>query len=150
VLLLGLALSLITTLHHYRRRHRAARDVELARGRRIIVELPTDPELTLFSSDETHFYHGAQAIPKDRIGAVRVLINGSPIAAAVSVRRASAEVGQPTSFEDRPEGIARDRWDVAIETQDGTVLVECGAVRERVSQELARKIFDAVKEAVND
>jgi hypothetical protein len=150
VLLLGLALSLITTLQHYRKRHRAAREVELARGRRIIVELPTDPQLTLFSSDETHFYYGAQAIPKDRIGAVRVLINGSPIAAAVSVRRASAEVGQPTSFEDRPEGIARDRWDVAIETQDGTVLVECGAVRERVSQELARKIFDAVKEAVND
>ena len=43
------------------------------------------------------------------------------------------------SFDDRPEGIARDRWDVAIETVNGTILVECGAVRERVSQELARK-----------
>lgn len=149
-LLLGLALSLITTLHHYRRRHRAAREVELARGRCIIVELPTDPELTLFSSDETHFHYGARAIPKDSIVAVRVLINGSPIAAAVSARRASAEIAQPTSFEDRPEGIARDRWDVAIETRDGTVLVECGAIRERVSQELARKIFEAVKEAVDD
>ena len=45
-----------------------------------------------------------------------------------------------------PDGIARDRWDVAIETVQGTILVECGAVRERVSQELARKIFDAVKD----
>ncbi len=76
--------------------------------------------------------------------AVRVLINGSPIAAFVSPRWSGA-ARQPTAFEDRPEGIARDRWDVAIETAGGTVLVECGAVRERVSQELARKIFDAVK-----
>ena len=44
-----------------------------------------------------------------------------------------------------PEGIARDRWDVAIELVNGTVLVACGAIRERVSQELARAVFDAVK-----
>ena len=30
----------------------------------------------------------------------------------------------------------------------GTVLVECGAIRERVSQELARAIFDAVKSSI--
>ena len=78
--------------------------------------------------------------------AVRVLINGSPIAAFVSPRWESAQHRQPTAFDDRPEGIARDRWDVAIETVEaGTILVECGAMRERVSQELARKVFDAVK-----
>ena len=77
--------------------------------------------------------------------AVRVLINGSPIAAFVSPRWQSAGQRQPTVVRGRPEGIARDRWDVAIETVNGTVLVECGAIRERVSQELARKIFDAVK-----
>ncbi len=54
----------------------------------------------------------------------------------------------PTSFDDHPEGIARDRWDVAIETTEGTVLVECGAIRERVSQELARGVFDAVRRSV--
>ena len=84
------------------------------------------------------------AIDKDDIAAVRVLINGSPIAAAVSSRYAADE-RQPTSFEDRPEGIARDRWDVAIEAPDRTVLVECGAIRERISQELARAVFEAVK-----
>jgi hypothetical protein len=52
---------------------------------------------------------------------------------------------QPTSFEDRPEGIARDRWDVAVEALNGTLLIECGAIRERVSQELARAIFDRIK-----
>ena len=55
---------------------------------------------------------------------------------------------QPTTFEDHPEGIARDRWDVAIETVTGTVLVECGAIRERVSQELARTVYEVVKDAV--
>ena len=52
------------------------------------------------------------------------------------------------TFDSRPEGIARDRWDVAIETVSGTVLVECGAIRERVSQELARSVFDAVKREI--
>jgi hypothetical protein len=56
--------------------------------------------------------------------------------------------GASAVIDDRPEGIARDRWDVAIETVTGTVLVECGAIRERVSQELARAVFDAVKRAV--
>jgi len=73
------------------------------------------------------------------------LINGSPIAACVSRRADSRTAAAPTSFEDRPDGIARDRWDVAIETAAGTTLVECGAIRERVSQELARAVFDAVK-----
>ncbi len=139
------ALSLLTSLHFYRKRQRTLRDDELARGRTIIVELPTDPELTLFTEDAEHFHYGATAVDKNTIMAVRVLINGSPIAAFVSPRWESAQHLSPTAFEDRPDGIARDRWDVAIETVNGTVLVECGAVRERVSQELARKVFDAVK-----
>ena len=143
--LIFFALSLLTSLHFYRKRQRSVRDDELARGRTIVVELPTDPELTLVTEDAEHFYYGATAIDKDAIMAARVLINGSPIAAFVSPRWESAQRLQPTAFEDRPEGIARDRWDVAIETATGTILVECGAVRERVSQELARKVFDAVK-----
>ena len=143
--LIFFALSLLTSLHFYRKRQRSVRDDELARGRTIVVELPTDPELTLVTEDAEHFYYGATAIDKDAIMAARVLINGSPIAAFVSPRWEAAQRLQPTAFEDRPEGIARDRWDVAIETATGTILVECGAVRERVSQELARKVFDAVK-----
>jgi ribosomal protein S9 len=77
-----------------------------------------------------------------------VLINGAPIAACVSRRYSTSEMPQPTSFQDREEGIARDRWDVAIEMVTGTVMVPCGAIRERVSQELARTVFDAVKRAV--
>lgn len=146
--LIFLALSLLTSLHFYRKRHLKTREDELARGRIIIVELPTDPQMTLFTEDAEHFYYGATPVDKNEIMAVRVLINGSPIAAFVSPRWESAQYLQPTAFDDRPEGIARDRWDVAIETvnpQQATILVECGAVRERVSQELARKVFDAVK-----
>ena len=145
IALLLVAASLATTLQVYRRRRQRARDSERALGRTIIAELPTAEELVLFSEDEVRFHYGERSIDKDLIVAARVLINGAPIAAAVSKRVGREAALQPTSFEDRPEGIARDRWDVAIETVTGSILVECGAIRERVSQELARAVFDAVK-----
>ncbi len=144
LLLLLVAASLATTLNVYRKRRQRARESERALGRRIIAELPTSEDLVYFTEDDVRFHYGETSIDKDLIVAARVLINGSPIAAAVSERQA-AHAPVPTSFEDRPDGIARDRWDVAIETKRGTILVECGAIRERVSQELARQVFDAVK-----
>ncbi|MEQ1898069.1 MAG: hypothetical protein ABL971_11850 [Vicinamibacterales bacterium] len=148
VVLVVAALSLATSLTYTRLRRRRSADSERARGRTIIAELPIGEDLTLVSEDATHFHYGEQAIAKDSILAARVLVNGSPIAAAVS-KRVGVVIPQPTSFEDRPEGIARDRWDVAVETENGTVLMECGAIRERVSQELARKIFDRVKASLD-
>jgi hypothetical protein len=145
IMLVLVAVSLAATLQGYRRRRTRARDGERALGRRIIAELPTADDLVLVSEDEKRFYYGDRSIDKDMIVAVRVLINGAPIAAHVSTRRASDSPAHPTGFEDRPEGIARDRWDVAVETLGGTTLIECGAIRERVSQELARAIFEAIK-----
>jgi hypothetical protein len=143
--LLVAAASLATTLHYYRRRRQRAREDERAQGRTIVAELPAGDDLVLFTEDAVHFYYGNRSIAKDRVTAVRVLINGSPIAAVVSTRLAGDAAPSPTSFEDRPDGIARDRWDVAIESAEGTMLVECGAIRERVSQELARAVFEAVR-----
>ena len=145
--LIFFALSLLTSLHFYRKRHRKAREDELARGRTIIVELPTDPELTLFTEDAEHFYYGATPIDKNEIMAVRVLINGSPIAAFVSPRWESAQHLPADSVRrsarrHRARSLGRGHRDGECAA---TILVECGAVRERVSQELARKIFDAVK-----
>ena len=148
LILLVVAASLATTLQYYRRRRRRAHDAERALGRTVIAELPTAEELVLFSEDAKRFYYGERSIDKDLIAGARVLINGVPIATVTSRRYASEAHHQPAGFEDRPEGIARDRWDVAIDTVTGTVLVECGAIRERVSQELARAVFDAVKRAV--
>jgi hypothetical protein len=147
--LLVTAASLATTLQMYRRRRQRARDSERALGRTIVAELPVGEDLVLFSEDAVRFYYGERSIDKDLICAARVLINGAPIAAVIAERHAREAARQPTTFEDRPEGIARDRWDVAIETLNGTVLVECGAIRERVSQELARAVFDAVKRDID-
>jgi hypothetical protein len=144
VCLLLIAASLATTLQLYRRRRQRAQDSERALGRTVIAELPVADNLLLFSEDAVRFYYGDRSIDKDLIAAVRVLINGTPIAAVLSTRHVRDAARQATRFDDRPEGIARDRWDVAIETITGTVLVECGAIRERVSQELARSVFDAV------
>jgi len=80
VLLLVVAASLATTLRSYRRRRQRARDSERALGRVVIAELPTSDDLVLVSQDDHRFYYGEQAIDKDLIVAVRVLINGSPIA----------------------------------------------------------------------
>jgi hypothetical protein len=148
VALLLVAARLATTLQQYRRRRERTRDAEGALGRTIIAEIPTEEDLVLVSEDEKRFYYGDRSVDKDLIAAVRVLINGSPIAAFVSRRVAERPGVEATSFEDRPDGIARDRWDVAIETAAGTIIVECGAIRERVSQELARAVFDAVKRAM--
>jgi len=145
VLLLIVAASLGTTLTVYRKRRRQNRERERSLGRTVIAEIPAEDDLVLFTEDEQQFHYGSQSVDKDAIAAVRVLINGAPIAACVSKRHAAGAPVQPTSFEDRPEGIARDRWDVAIERVDETTLVECGAIRERISQELARAVFDAVK-----
>jgi hypothetical protein len=145
IVLLLAAASLATPLQTSRRRRERARDSERALGRRNIAEIPADPDLRLFSEDNARFYYGDVPIDKDLIVAVRVLINGAPIAAYVSQHHAADPARQATSFDDRPDGIARDRWDVALESVNGTVLVECGAIRERVSQELARAVFDAVK-----
>ena len=142
--LLVAAASLATTLQTHRRRRRRARDAERALGRSIVAEIPAGEEFVLFSEDAKRFYYGERSVDKDLIAAVRILINGVPIATSVSRTAAGAGAPEPTSFRDVPDGIARDRWDVAIEAVNGTMLVECGAIRERVSQELARAVFDAV------
>jgi hypothetical protein len=150
LLLLATAASLATTLQAYRRRRLRARDSERALGRTVIAEIPAADDLILFSEDASRYYYGEQSIDKDLIVAVRVLINGAPIASCLSKRHPEGADRQPTSFDDRPDGIARDRWDVALETVKGTTLVECGAIRERVSQELARTVFEAVKRELEE
>src|SRR2546425_11982017 len=228
LVLLVVAASLATTLQAHRRRRQRQRDSEQALGRRIVAEIPAGDDFLLVSEDASRFYYGEQSIDKDLIVAVRVLINGAPLASYGSRRHAKDDsspttdakrgagvpaervrgdgapgvnqdrgvggpakrdrgagapgvieergarvpaervrgdgapgvnqdrgvggparqdrgTGAPGVIDDRLEGILRDRWDVAVEKVTGTVLVECGAIRERVSQELALKIFDAIK-----
>ena len=147
LVLLFVAASLATTLQAYRRRRQRARHGEEALGRRVIAEIPAGADLELFTEDDHRFYYGDRTIDKDLIRSARVLINGIPIATVADASK--APTGSPAAaFEDRPDGIARDRWDVEIEAENRTLLVECGAIRERVSQELARRVFDAVKKTI--
>jgi len=146
VLLLYLAMRLATTLTMHRRRRQRNRDSERALGRTVIVEIPGADDLLLFSEDAVRFYYGDRSIDKDLVRTVRLLINGNVIAEAS--RDASAVRNPGVVIHDQPEGIARDRWDVAIDADNGSLVVECGAIRERVSQELGRAVFDAVKRAI--
>ncbi len=144
--LMYIAMRLATTLTLHRRRRQRNRDSERALGRTVIVEIPGDDDLVLFSEDPVRFYYGERSIDKDLIRSARLLINGNVIAEAA--RDASSTRASNVVIHDQPEGIARDRWDVAIEAENGATIVECGAIRERVSQELARAVFDTVKRAI--
>jgi hypothetical protein len=149
IALLLVAASLATTLHFLRRRRRSALAAEHALGRAIVAELPVSDELILFSEDADRFYHGEQAIDKEGITAVRLLINGAPIAEVLAKRHAHGAAASRATQGQEEEAFARDRWDVAIESATGTVLVECGAIREGISQELARAVFEAIRRDVD-
>ena len=150
--LLLAAASLGTTLREYRRRRQRLRDSERALGRTVIVEIPGADDLILFSEDAVRFHYGERSIDKDLVVGVRLMINGAPIAESRRLDRnvGGTRAGGSQEQIERAEGIARDRWDVEIETVTGSILVECGAIRERVSQELARAVFDAVKGALEE
>jgi hypothetical protein len=138
------ALLLATALQIYRHRRESARAAALRQGQRLIAELPAGADLVLVTEDPDRFYYGARAIEKAGVRAVQVLVNGSPIASRVSRRFPEAGLSPATTFDAGAEGILRDRWDVALDTAGGVVVIECGAIRERVSQEIARAIFEAV------
>ena len=143
------ALGLATSLHWYRRHHDRLRWSARRQGQSILAEVPTDSGLALFTENIDAFYWSGHAIRKDQIKATRVLINGVPIAVSVSRRFAFEVKGPSTEFPEQPDDISRDRWDVEIETSDQTVLVECGTIREHISQDLARRVFDAVKTEID-
>lgn len=141
LVLLLVALLLVAALAAYRaRREERYRDAA-ARGRRIVAEIPTEKELVLVAEDAAAFYYGDRAIPKRAIRAVEVRVNDAPL--AVAGARATRSPQPPRVL--RPENSSHDRWDVVIHADDGPVVIECGAIREQVSQEIALQIYEAVK-----
>ncbi len=148
VFLLFVALGLATSLTGARRRRQRQQREIAALGQVVLAELPTGDGITFFTADDEAFHYGGRRIPKDAIQAARVLINGAPIAASLAPGYTDTRTTPADVVDDRPEGLSRDRWDVAIEAGGATVLVECGAIRERISQDLARQVFAAVKGAI--
>ena len=139
------ALRLATSLTRDRRKRRQERVELKTSGQSILAEIPSDTGITFFTEDAVAFHFGQHSIAKTSIMSARVLINGAPIAISI---RAGAPVTNTVAHdivEERSENLTRDQWDVAIDTNDDTVVVPCGAIRERISQELARCIFAALK-----
>ena len=143
-LLIAFALSMATSLQWYKRGHSRLRRAISDAGRSVIAEIPGDQGIQFFTEDAAAFHWSDRVIPKDRIRSARVLISGAPISVCMS-RRFPEPAPQPSGDIDHSDMIERERWDVAIDLDDTTVMVACGAIRERVSQELARQVFEAVK-----
>jgi hypothetical protein len=143
-LLIAVALSMATSLQWYKRGHSRLRRAISDSGRSVIAEIPGDRGIQFFTEDAAAFHWSDRVIPKDGIRSARVLISGAPISVCVS-RRFPEPPPQPSGNIDHSDMIERERWDVAIDLEDTTVMVECGGIRERVSQELARQVFEAVK-----
>src|SRR5207247_8742888 len=101
IALLLWAASLASTLRASRRRRERQSDSERALGRTIVAEIPAGDDLVLVSVDAGRIYYGEQSIDKDLIAAVRVLINGVPIAGYVSTRHACDAARPRTGFADR-------------------------------------------------
>ena len=116
VFLLFVALGLATSLTGARRRRQRQQHEIAARGQVVLAELPTGDGITFFTADDEAFHYGGRRIPKDSIQAARVLINGAPIAASLAPGYADTRATPADVVDDRPEGLSRDRWDVAIET----------------------------------
>jgi hypothetical protein len=162
LLLLVVAMRLATALHWHRRRRARARSAQEQLGRRLVAELPFEPEFVYVTEDAASFHVGAESVPKSVIRSARLLLNGRAIATVAARRTMKEDSREPQVAP--PAGLAigasggtsrtgnepfgRDRWDVEIETADRCVVVECGSIRERVSNELARRIFDAVARAI--
>ena len=149
VLLVLLALSMATTLRWRYRDHARIRGRLREEGRNVVAEVPVEDRLEFFSEDAGAFYWAGRTIPKREIRAARLLISGAPLA-TVRARRGGVPEASDPEDDAAPAEVERERWDVAIETDHERVLVECGAIRQQVSQELARSVFDAVRRAVEE
>jgi hypothetical protein len=121
-----------------------ARQVEEARGRRVVAELPSaDGELGFFAEDHAGFYWPRGEAAKSALRGARLLLNRGVIASATRGAEALPEAPPPEPFE------GRERWEVALYLAGGeSRVVDCGMLREGVSREIASRVFEAVRAAV--
>jgi hypothetical protein len=112
---------------------------ELERGRRLVAEVPTPSgEIELFLEDEVGFYWAGAELGKRELTGARLLLNG---AVMKECRREGAELPE-ASLPEEYEG--RERWEVMAYREAGSTRIECGSLREGVSREAARDVYDAL------
>jgi hypothetical protein len=120
-----------------------ARRAAEAGGRRVVAEVPTRRgELALFAESGEAFFWAGRTIPKSGLTGARLLLNHGVMAAA---SRAGARLPDP---EAAGEYEGREHWVVRLYGASAPVDVDCGTIREGVSREAARAVFDAVARCV--
>jgi hypothetical protein len=145
--LLVFAVLVAATLHFHRQRRERTRRAAREGGRTIIAELPQGTDLVYVTEDDQRLYVGDRPIEKASVRGVRLMVNGALVSQAGDTRTDAAAAARATSDE---EAFIRDRWDVLVDTSSETITIACGAIRERISQDLARRIYDAVSKEVGD
>jgi hypothetical protein len=117
-----------------------ARHATEARGHRVIAELPTAAELLLFLDEGDAFSWNGPPVRKADIAGARLLLNGAVVASAQAPGASLPELRDSEPYE------GRERWDVRLYLANGTHTdVPCGTVREGVSREASRAVFEAVR-----
>jgi hypothetical protein len=115
-----------------------------SRGRRVVAEVPNHAgEVYLFVEDAETFQWPGQALRKADITGCRLLLNGGLMGTATRPGVSLPEPTAPGDFE------GRERWDVRVYAGQTVVDIPCGTLREGVSREAARAVFQAVREAVS-
>jgi len=122
-----------------------ARAAEQARGRRVVAEIPlSDDEIVFFVEDEAGFYWGGRQARKRDIRGARLLLNGAVMA---SFSRDGERLPDTTPPEEYEGG---EKWEVALYVRGGREeRVACGSLREGVSREIAGRIFEAMRSALD-
>lgn len=143
VLLLWWAFRLAMGLRWSKIEREAARRRELETGRRVVAELPLPEGVVFFVEDDEALHWGVQSVPRPQVVGARLLLNSAVVSAAA---RPGALLPDPPAPEDEP---GREKWEVLAYLRDGSALaVRCGTVREGVSRDAARAVFDALRREV--
>ena len=121
-----------------------ARGEAEAQGRRVLAEIPlAGDDLVFFEEDREAFHWAGLRAAKADIAAARLLLNGNVVGTAA---RPGAAL-PPAPAAEEYEG--RERWDVLLYLRGGGARsVPCGTLREGVSREIAARVFEAVRRAV--
>jgi hypothetical protein len=117
-----------------------AREAMEAGGRRVVAEVPTRKgELELFAEDAETYFWTAHTIPKSGITGARLLLNSGVMAASARAGTRLPDPEIPTEYE------GREHWIVRVyRGTEPPVDVDCGTIREGVSRDAARAVYEAV------
>ena len=108
-----------------------------------MAELPLAEGVVLFTEDVEAVHWGGLSVPRIQLAGARLLLNSAVVSTAA---RSGAILPEPPPPEDEP---GREKWEVVAYLRDGRAhTIRCGSVREGVSRDAARAVFDALRREV--